>query len=384
MFSLHIAHRAGKARRGRLVTPHGEVETPVFLPVGTAGTVKGLTPDQLRAAGARMLLANTYHLLLRPGGQTVADLGGLHALMGWDGPILTDSGGYQVFSLAHRRTLHENGVTFQSHIDGSIVELTPAGAVEIQHLLGSDVMMQLDECPPAGAAREAVAAAVERSAEWARRSRDAWEAKDRRSAGGKPQALFGIQQGGVFRELRRQSAERLVALDLPGYAVGGLSVGEGHEAMCAVLDDVDELFPADRPRYLMGVGEPRDILAAVRRGVDLFDCVLPTRNGRNAQAFTWSGRLRLRNAVHAAAREPIDPNCPCYTCRHFSRGAIRHFFQADEMLGPILVSLHNVHFFAEFLAAIRQAISDGTLEEQSRRWLETLYAAEPPQETERE
>lgn len=374
MLQLNITHRAGKARRGLLTTPHGDVETPVFMPVGTAGTVKGLTPDQVRAAGAKMILGNTYHLMLRPGAEAVAALGGLHKLTAWDGPILTDSGGYQVFSLAHMRKLTDDGVRFQSHIDGSTVELTPTRCVEIQHFLGADVMMQLDECPPGDADRTTVLKAVERSADWANRCRDAWDAKNRKTAQGCDQALFGIQQGGVFRDLREQSARRLVELDLPGYAIGGLSVGEGHDAMCDVLEDIDHLLPADRPRYLMGVGEPRDILAAVLRGVDMFDCVLPTRNGRNAQAFTWTGRLRLRNATHALDANPIDPNCTCYACRNFSRGAIRHFFQADEMLGPILVSLHNLHFFADFTAAIREAITENTLAQKAPEWVEAMYA----------
>jgi len=381
MLQLNITHRAGKARRGLLTTPHGDVETPVFMPVGTAGTVKGLTPDQVRDAGAKMILGNTYHLMLRPGAEAVAALGGLHKLTAWDGPILTDSGGYQVFSLAHRRKLTDDGVRFQSHIDGSTVDLTPARCVEIQHFLGADVIMQLDECPPGDADRTVVLKAVERSAAWAHRCRDAWDARDRKTAQGNDQALFGIQQGGVFRDLRAQSARRLVELDLPGYAIGGLSVGEGHDAMCDVLEDIDHLLPADRPRYLMGVGEPRDILAAVLRGVDMFDCVLPTRNGRNAQAFTWTGRLRLRNATHTLEKSPIDPNCSCYACRNFSRGAIRHFFQADEMLGPILVSLHNLHFFADFTAAIREAISDNTLAQKAPAWVEAMYADDASQES---
>ncbi|HQL75593.1 MAG: Queuine tRNA-ribosyltransferase [Planctomycetes bacterium ADurb.Bin126] len=362
----------GKARQGRLTTPHGEVDTPAFMPVGTAGTVKGVTPDQLAACGARMILGNTYHLMLRPGAEVVAELGGLHKFMGWSGPILTDSGGFQVFSLAHLRRIDDAGVVFQSHVDGSEVELTPRRAVEIQRFLSADVMMQLDECPPGQAPREQVAAAVERSLTWARDCRDAWVELDRRSAAGHAQALFGIQQGGTHLDLRERSARELAALDLPGYAVGGLSVGEGHEAMIRVLDEIDNLLPADRPRYLMGVGEPRDILAAVMRGIDMFDCVMPTRNARNAQAFTWTGRLRLRNACHASDRRPLDETCPCYACRTFSRGAIRHFFQADEMLGPILLTLHNLRFFADFMAAIRQAIGEGNLAERSAQWLEAM------------
>jgi queuine tRNA-ribosyltransferase len=373
VFNIDIHHTLGRARRGYLDTPHGSIETPVFMPVGTVGTVKGITPDQLSACGASMILANTYHLMLRPGADTVATLGGLHRMMAWNGPILTDSGGYQVFSLAHRRTLDEDGVTFASHIDGSPVILTPESAVHIQHQLGADVMMQLDECPPAQADHEAVSAAVDRSLNWARRCRDAWDATGRKARQCHAQVLFGIQQGGAFADLRARSAEGLVELELPGYAIGGLSVGEGHEAMCTVLDEIDALLPGDRPRYLMGVGEPRDILAAVQRGVDMFDCVLPTRNGRNAQAFTWSGRLKLRNAVHAEDNTPIDPDCDCYTCQHFSRGVLRHLFQAGEMLGPTLCTLHNLTFFSQLMDRIRQAISEGDLQSRADRWLAAMY-----------
>jgi queuine tRNA-ribosyltransferase len=344
------------------------------MPVGTAGSVKGVTPDQLRACGVEMVLANTYHLLLRPGADVVAQLGGLHALMGWTGPILTDSGGYQVFSLAHRRTIDDRGVTFQSHIDGAEVRLTPEQAVRVQHLLGADVIMQLDECPPHDAPFDEVARAVVRSADWARRGQRQWEnATGRLSAQGAFQALFGIQQGGTHADLRRQSAQRLVELDLPGYAIGGLSVGEGHAAMRAVLDAVDSQFPADRPRYLMGVGEPRDILDGVLRGIDMFDCVLPTRNARNTQAFTWQGRLRLRNARHERDARPLDETCLCYTCRTFSRGTIRHLFQAGEMLGPTLLTLHNLRFFADLMAGIRGAIARGDLQATAREWISQMY-----------
>ncbi len=377
MLELTVQKTSGHARLGRLKTDHGDIATPAFMPVGTAGSVKGLTPQQLRDTGTEMILANTYHLMLRPGDTCVETLGGLHRIMAWDGPILTDSGGYQVFSLAHLRTLDEEGVTFQSHIDGAEVRLTPERAVEIQHRLGADVMMQLDECPPGQASREEVLAAVERSTAWARRCREAWQGYEARSAQGHGQALFGIQQGGTYRDLRAESARQLVALDLPGYAVGGLSVGEGHEAMCDVLQDIPDLLPADRPRYLMGVGEPRDILAAVGYGIDMFDCVLPTRNGRNAQAFTWGGRLRLRNACHTEETRPIDEACTCYACRNYSRGVIRHLFMAKEMLGPTLVSLHNLHFFADFMAAIRDAITADTFHTQRTRWLEELYRDAP-------
>ena len=369
MFSFEITQTDGKARLGRLKTPHGEVATPVFLPVGTAGSVKGVTPQQLRSVGAEMILANTYHLLLRPGAETVAHLGGLHKLMGWDGPILTDSGGYQVFSLAHLRRIDDDGVVFQSHIDGAEVALTPQRAVEVQQLLAADIIMQLDECPPGDAEKAQVAEAVRRSAEWARQCRKVWEGSD----SGR-QWLFGIQQGGVYADLRAVSARRIVELDLPGYAIGGLAVGEPRDAMVAVLDAVNEQLPAEKVRYLMGVGEPRDIIDAVSRGVDMFDCVLPTRNGRNAQAMTWSGRLRLRNARWAKDARPLDENCDCYACRNFSRGALRHLFLAKEMLGPILVSIHNLRFFARFLEAIRRAIAAGNLAETATSWLETMYA----------
>ena len=400
MFSFAVSAKDGRARRGQFNTPHGAVQTPAFMPVGTAGTVKGVHSEQLAETGAGMILANTYHLLLRPGPETVARLGGLHAMMGWDGPILTDSGGYQVFSLAHMRKIDDRAVVFRSHVDGSEVVLSPARAVEVQWMLGADVMMQLDECPPVEADHAHVAEAVRRSADWAARCRTAWVATgcgalrhlaDEADAAERPlrrladlpapdpaaerrQALFGIQQGGVFDDLRAESAARLAELDLPGYAVGGLSVGEGHEAMMGVLDDLDDQLPHPKPRYLMGVGEPRDILGAVARGVDLFDCVLPTRNGRNAQAFTWAGRLRLRNSRFTADGRPIDPACGCAACRRYSRGTIRHLFMAREMLGPILVSLHNLHFFAELMAAIRSAIEEGTFDRQRAEWLERMQS----------
>jgi len=373
MFSFKLEQARGKARLGHLATPHGQAPTPLFMPCGTAGSVKGVTPEQLRAAGVRMVLANAYHLMLRPGAATVARLGGLHRMMAWDGPILTDSGGYQVFSLAHLRRVDDEGVVFRSHVDGAEIALTPVEAIAVQARLGADVIMQLDECPPGGAEKGQVAAAVRRSAEWARLAGEAWRQADCRSASGSYQALFGIQQGGVYDDLRSQSAERIVALDLPGYAIGGLSVGEGHEAMCRVLDRIDEQLPPEKPRYLMGVGEPRDILAAVARGVDMFDCVLPTRNARNAQAFTWSGRLRLRNARWAADARPLDDRCDCYVCRNFSRGALRHLFVAREMLAPTLLTVHNLHFFSELMSRIRRAIRDGNLPAKTDEWLAGIY-----------
>ncbi len=368
MLSIEIHNTSGRARRTTLHTPHGDVQTPVFMPVGTVGSIKGLTPDQVKQCGSQMILGNTYHLMLRPGEDIVADLGGLHTLMGWDGPILTDSGGYQVFSLAHLRDIDDERVVFQSHIDGSSVELSPERAIEIQQKLGSDVIMQLDECPHGQAPHEHVAEAVRRSAAWAKRCATAWQKGDCDK-----QALFAIQQGGSFVDLRARSAEEIVALGLPGYAIGGLSVGEGHEKMCDVLDHIDGQLPHDKPRYLMGVGEPRDILAAVLRGVDMFDCVIPTRNARNAQAFTWTGRLRMRNAQWARSTDPIDPNCQCYTCKNFSKGILRHLFMAKEMLAPTLLTIHNLQFFADFMAAIRQAIEDDTLEQKAAMWLEDMY-----------
>ena len=292
---------------------------------------------------------------------------------GWDGPVLTDSGGYQVFSLAHMCEVTDDCVRFRSHIDGLEIELSPERGIEIQHMLGADVIMQLDECPPAGAPKEQVGAAVERSAAWAEACLRKWCELDRKSAQGSAQALFGIQQGGTFPDLREQSARMLTAMDLPGYAIGGLSVGEGHEAMCEVLDTIDEQLPRDKPRYLMGVGEPRDMIEAVRRGVDMFDCVMPTRNARNAQAFTRTGRIRLRNTAHRLDTSPIDPECDCYTCRNFSRGTLRHLFIAKEMLGPILVTIHNVRFFADLMRRMRCAIEIDEFDAQSRQWVEDFY-----------
>ncbi|MCD4699595.1 MAG: tRNA guanosine(34) transglycosylase Tgt [Phycisphaerae bacterium] len=369
MFEFQVTSTDGKARTGVLRTDHGQVATPVFMPCGTYGAVKGVTPDQLRDAGVQMLLTNAYHLMLRPGADAVAEMGGLHKMMAWDGPILTDSGGFQVFSLPALRKVCDNGVVFQSHINGDTVELTPERCMDVQAKLGADIIMQLDECSPADATRDQVADAVMRSAEWARRCKSAQE----QSGQSGRQALFGIQQGGIFADLRRRSAEALVELDLPGYAVGGLSVGEGHEKMKSVLEHIDEQFPGEKPRYLMGVGEPRDIIAAVACGIDMFDCVLPTRNGRNAQAFTWSGRIKLRNAAFAGDRRPLDEECTCYTCRNFSRAVLRHYFQAGEMLAAVLVTIHNLTFFSQLTSSIRQAVADGELAVRSRRWIERMY-----------
>jgi queuine tRNA-ribosyltransferase len=341
----------GAARRGRLHTLHGDVDTPAFMTVGTQGTVKGLTPDQLRSAGARIVLGNTYHLALRPGDDLVAELGGLHRFMDWDGPILTDSGGYQIFSLTTCRTLDDRGATFRSHLDGSLLELTPERAVAIQENLGSDIAMCLDECPPADAAPERLRDAVRRTLLWAERCQAAQRRPD--------QALFAIVQGGTNLDLRGHCAEALVNLDFPGYALGGFSVGETMEQMTACLGPTTGLLPVQKPRYLMGVGRPEDLLAAIACGIDLFDCVLPTRNGRNAMAFTSDGPVRLRNARHRRAPAPLESDCPCPTCRRFSRAYLHHLFHAEEMLGPTLLSLHNVAFYCRLMAQARQAIQEG-------------------------
>jgi queuine tRNA-ribosyltransferase len=340
----------GAARRGRLQTAHGVVQTPVFMPVGTQATVKGLTPDQVRAAGAQILLGNTYHLTLRPGEDVIAELGGLHRFMAWDGPILTDSGGFQIYSLAPTRKIDDHGAIFRSHIDGTLVELTPERAVAIQEKLGSDIAMCLDECPPYGTSADYLRIAVERTIRWAERCRAVHKRPD--------QALFAIVQGGTDLELRSRCARELTALDFPGYALGGFSVGETAAQMHASLTPTAALLPVDRPRYLMGVGTPRDLLAGIRAGIDMFDCVLPTRNGRNASAFTDAGEVRLRNACHKRDPRPLESDCSCYVCRHFSRAYLHHLFLAKEMLGPTLLSLHNVAFYCRLMAEARQAIQE--------------------------
>jgi queuine tRNA-ribosyltransferase len=355
----------GGPRVGRLATPHGAVETPAFIPVGTKATVKGVRPETLREIGVEMVLANTYHLALRPGAETLRRLGGLHAVMGWDGPILTDSGGFQVFSLAGLRQVTQDGVTFRNHIDGAEMTLTPETVVAVQNELGADIIMALDVCPPYPCPRPDVEEAVRLTIEWAARSRAAHGRAD--------QALWGIIQGGVEKDLRQRCAAELVAMDFPGYAIGGVSVGEGHDRLREVLGWTAPLLPADRPRYLMGVGEPRDVVAAVAAGVDLFDCVLPTRNGRNACAFTFEGMIRLRNEVFKTDRRPIEEDCDCPACRRFSRGVLRHLFAAGEMLGPILLSIHNLRFFTRFFGRMRQAIREGRFEPAAQALLDRYY-----------
>ncbi len=350
-----LLHTDGAARRGRLNTPHGVVETPVFMPVGTQATVKGLTPQQLQDAGARIILGNTYHLALRPGDDLVAALGGLHHFMNWDGPILTDSGGFQIYSLAPTRKITDHSAVFRSHIDGSLLELTPERAVAIQENLGSDIAMCLDECPPHDTPAAYLHVAVERTLLWAERCKAAHTRPD--------QALFAIVQGGTNVDVRARCADALTALDFPGYALGGFSVGETAAQMVATLGPTAARLPRDKPRYLMGVGRPEDILEGVRAGVDMFDCVLPTRNGRNACAFTAEGTLRLRNACHKRDAAPLESDCPCYACQHFSRAYLHHLFVAKEMLGPTLLSLHNVAFYCRLMGDVRQAIAGGRLDE---------------------
>jgi len=353
-FDLHHVDAHCAARRSTLHTPHGPVQLPAFMPVGTQGSVKGLLVDQVRNTGAEMVLGNTYHLALRPGHEVVAELGGLHQFTGWDGPILTDSGGYQLFSLAQRTRVDDQGATFRSHIDGRLLELTPRRAVEIQEALGADVAMVLDHVVALPNDPAVIRDAVDRTVRWASECREAATRQD--------QALFGIVQGGLDVDLRLQCVRRLVELDFPGYAVGGLSVGETPEEMVRVLDGVTPAMPADRPRYLMGVGRPVDLLQAIRRGIDLFDCVMPTRNGRNAMAFTAGGTLRLRNLQYERDKSPLEEGCPCPACRH-SRAYLRHLFKAGEMLGPILLSIHNLTYYQRLLAGAREAIVEDRFEE---------------------
>jgi queuine tRNA-ribosyltransferase len=363
-FHLDAVDRSTSARAGRWDTPHGVLNTPAFMPVGTLATVKGLLPAQLRETGAQMLLANSYHLALRPGADVVAELGGLHRFMGWDGPILTDSGGFQVFSLAQLRKLDDDKAVFRSHIDGSLWEFSPERAIKVQEQLGADCIMCFDECPPAGESIDRIRIAVDRTTLWAKRCRDAQTRPD--------QALFGIVQGGIHPEMRQRSAEGLLPLDFLGYAVGGLSVGESPDMMYQTLDGTVPMLPTEKPRYLMGVGRPEDILEAVCRGVDMFDCVMPTRNGRNAMAFTSTGPVRLRNAEHQRSELSLDAECDCTTCTRFSRAYLRHLFIAKEMLGPILLTLHNITFYQRLVRQLRSAILEGRSAEfrvnQLARW----------------
>jgi queuine tRNA-ribosyltransferase len=379
-FSFSVTHTHGAARRGVLTTPHGVVNTPAFMAVGTQGAVKAVTARDLEDLGSEIVLANTYHLYLRPGADRIARLGGLHRFMGWDKPILTDSGGYQVFSLAERRTVQEQGATFRSHLDGSEHLLTPESAVDIQAQLGSDVAMVLDECLEYPASRDRARESLERTLRWAKRGREHFVRLRENHSGSlfragaaekapgviftnPGQAQFGIIQGGTYADLRRRSVEETVAIGFEAYAIGGLSVGEPIAEMYDITEETAPRLPSDRPRYLMGVGTPVDLVESVARGIDLFDCVLPTRNARNGQLFTAAGRLNIKNAEYAEDENPIDPACTCYTCRHFSRAYLRHLFLAREMSSATLNTLHNLHFYLDTMRRLREAILFSTLEE---------------------
>jgi queuine tRNA-ribosyltransferase len=358
-FAFTLNKSDAGARLGEIVTARGKIATPAFMPVGTAGTVKAVYVDQLKAAGVDVVLANTYHLMLRPGAERIARLGGLHSFMGWDKPILTDSGGFQVMSLSKLRTITDEGVAFQSHIDGARYALTPERAVEIQCLLGADIQMQLDECVGLPASEEAVASAVERSLAWAARAKRAFANQRARGAANLGQALFGIVQGGTNRDLRARSVDGLLDLDFQGYAVGGLAVGEPQRAMLETLEGTLPRLPPDQPRYLMGVGTPIDLIESVGRGIDMFDCVLPTRSGRHGQAFTWGGKLNLRNAVHSEDPAPLDEQSQCPAARDYSRAYLHHLVKAEEYLAAMLLSWANIAFYQELMAAMRKAIAEG-------------------------
>ena len=354
-FSFSLNATDGRARTGVIDTPRGEIRTPAFMPVGTAATVKAMMPESVRATGADILLGNTYHLMLRPTAERISRLGGLHKFMNWERPILTDSGGFQVMSLAELRKLTEEGVTFQSHHDGSKHHLTPERSMEIQKLLGSDIVMCFDECPALPATEDDVRNSMELSMRWAQRSRDAF--------GDRPgHALFGIQQGGVTEELRGISAEKLREIEFDGYAVGGLAVGEGQEAMFGVLDYAPDMLPVDKPRYLMGVGKPDDIVGAVARGIDMMDCVLPSRSGRTGQAWTRRGQVNIKNARHTDDPRPLDEACTCPACSNYSRAYLNHVFRSHEMISGMLITWHNLHYYQELMQGMRDAIAAGTFE----------------------
>lgn len=381
MFTFTVTHTDGAARRGTLTTAHGTIETPVFMPVGTQGVVKAITARDLKDLGASIILGNTYHLHLRPGDELIARRGGLHAFAGWDRPILTDSGGYQVFSLAHRRKLAEAGVEFQSHLDGSRRLLTPESVVDIQLNLGSDIAMVLDECPALPAPRGLLEESVRLTARWARRGRDHFLARRAHAQAGQQngasaltQAQFGIVQGGTEPDLRALSAELTREIGFEGYAIGGLSVGETNDTMYKVIEGTAPLLPAGQPRYLMGVGTPIDLVEAVARGIDMFDCVMPTRNARNGRLFTRQGTLNIKNARHAEDDGPVDEACGCYTCRHFSRAYLRHLFLAGEMTGGTLNTVHNLFFYLDTMGRVREAIAFGTFEKFRQEFLRTFLS----------
>ncbi len=349
------------------MTAHGAIDTPAFMPVGTAATVKGMLPEQVAETGAQILLGNTYHLMLRPTAERVAELGGLHKFMNWEKPILTDSGGFQVMSLSKLRKMTEEGVTFQSHVDGSKHSLTPERSIEIQHLLDADITMSFDECTPFPSTEKTAAESMRLSMRWAKRSRDAF--KKRNGYG-----IFGIVQGGIYPELREESADALKKIGFDGYAIGGLAVGEGQALMFQTLETTLPHLPEEAPRYLMGVGKPPDIVGAVQRGVDMFDCVLPTRSGRTAQAFTRRGTLNLKNARHIADPRPLDPDCACYVCQNYSRAYINHLLKCQEMLGPMLITRHNLQYYQELMGGLRTAIEAGELDRFSEKF-HTEYTA---------
>ena len=366
-FSFDIFASCGAARTGVIHTPRGDIASPAFMPVGTAATVKAMLPDSVRATGADIVLANTYHLMLRPGAERIARLGGLHTFMGWERPILTDSGGYQVMSLAKLRKIAEEGVAFRSHIDGAEEFLSPERAMDIQRLLGSDIQMVLDECPAWPASGEAIESSLALTLRWAKRSKAAFGEQEGR-------ACFGIVQGGTFPHLRRRAAEELIAIGFDGYAVGGLAVGESQSAMFETLEATIPHLPSDRPRYLMGVGKPADIAGAVARGIDMFDCVLPTRSGRNGQAFTREGALNLRNARFAEDEAPLEADCPCPACARFSRAYLHHVVKASEIIASMLITWHNLVHYQRLMADLRRAIADGTLHEYVSRLLSSSSA----------
>ncbi|SMP49459.1 tRNA guanosine(34) transglycosylase Tgt [Anoxynatronum buryatiense] len=366
IFQQTAVSSESKGRTGLLTTTHGQIETPIFMPVGTQATVKTMTPEELKTIHTQILLSNTYHLYMRPGHDLVARAGGLHSFMNWPGPILTDSGGFQVFSLGPLRKITEEGVAFQSHIDGSRHFISPEKSVEIQNSLGADIIMAFDECIPYPADHEYVLHSVDRTTRWAKRCFDAHNRWD-------DQHLFGIIQGGIFHDLRQRSAEALLAMDFPGYGIGGLSVGEPKESMYDVLDHLIPQMPQDKPRYLMGVGSPDCLIHGVLRGVDMFDCVLPTRIARNGTAMTSMGQVVIKNAVHTEAFEPLDPNCDCYTCQNYSRAYLRHLFKANEILGLRLLTWHNLHFLLHLMKTLRQAITEDHLVETCRAFYLQYY-----------
>ncbi|MGE0755319.1 MAG: tRNA guanosine(34) transglycosylase Tgt [Alphaproteobacteria bacterium] len=368
--TFSIFHTDGAARAGELRVAHGTIRTPAFMPVGTAGTVKAMMPESVEQTGADIILGNTYHLMLRPTAERVAKLGGLHNFMQWNKPILTDSGGFQVMSLSKLRKINENHVTFQSHLDGSTYELSPERAIGIQHLLGSDITMVLDECTPFPATEKEAEDSMRLSMRWAKRSKDAFKERD-------DYALFGIVQGGVYAPLREESCKALLDIGFHGYAIGGLAVGEGQELMLSTLDVTMPHLPQDKPRYLMGLGKPDDIIRAVQRGVDMFDCVIPTRAGRFARAYTKWGEWNMKNARFAEDEKPLQEGCPCPCCRRFTRAYLNHLFKSDEMLGPMLLTWHNLTFYQQLMAGIREAIRHARLDSFAQEFLGTYQSAEP-------